>query len=194
MFVIYSLRKYEINSLLILLAFFGLSIAFQRFRIYLGLAIALFVASSSLNLKKKTFALVLILMTPYVVDEIFWMSSIGPSECFISLMPAGSSSETTISNWAFGHWIETLAGTKTFMDGSAEYVPDVDRRFANFIGIYTFGNTTSLELLDSNSIDYLLLLDSDQEYFVSRDLTLSVEELGLRVLKSNECGTLYRTD
>jgi hypothetical protein len=191
--VIYSFRKYEKTNLLALLAFFTLSILLQRFRIYLGLVIALFVASSSKDLKKRTFALLLVLTTPYVIDEIFWMSSIGPSECFISLMPEGGMDETTISNWAFGHWIETLAGTKTFLDGSAEYVPEVDRRFTDFIGIYTFGNSTSVELLESNSIDYLLLLDSDIEYFTSRDLTLAVEQLNLRTLKSNECGTLYRT-
>jgi hypothetical protein len=191
---LYSFRDFDKKYLLFLLAVLGMSLIFQRFRIYLGLAVALFAATTSAKLRARTFLIALLLMAPYMVEEMLWMSSIGPSQCFVSLMPdSGTWEETVISNWAFGHWIESLADKKTFMDGSAEYVPDANRRFAEFMAIYTYGNATSLRLLESNSIDYLLLLQSDYGYFAAKGLSVTVENLGLEVLKNKTCGVLYST-
>lgn len=190
-----SCRTWERRNPIFFAFILALSLLMQRFAMYLGFAAALISAKAVGKMRAKTFILLAALMVPYVLQEIAWVSGIGPDRCFISLMPdGGSPDETVLVNWAFGHWVETFAGKKTFMDASAEYEPGVDRRFSDFMAIYTYGNATSMELLESNSIDYVLVLDSDYSYFSSRGLPVSIGSLGMTVLKNATCGTLYSVD
>jgi hypothetical protein len=187
------LKRREKYTVSILLLSVIAALFFQRLRLYLIFPITLLVSSVPRNRITHT---LLLLMIPFAVSTSLWMSTIGPSNCLISLMPdTGDSSETIIANWAFGHQIEFLANKKVFMDASAEYVPDIEQRYEDFVTIYTGDNVAeSLGLIESNNIDYLLLLDSDQDYFASRGLDVNIENLGLTVLKHAECGILYATD
>jgi hypothetical protein len=65
----------------------------------------------------------------------------------------------------------------------------------DFVAIYTSDNITEVTgLIEKNSIDYILLLDSDYEYFSARGMAINVDKIGLMILKETDCGTLYSAD
>jgi len=171
------------------------AIILQRLLIYFLFPFSLSCARGFDFIKTKWAALVLVLMLPFAVSTALWMSTLGPDKCFISLMPdSGDSSETVLCNWQVGHWVESLSNKKVFMDGTAEYVPDVDRRYGDFITIFTSENSTLVrQIIDANNIDYILLLSYDDYYFGSKGLEINVDKYGFTVLKQEWCGTLFRT-
>jgi hypothetical protein len=184
--------KYLLSLMMVALT---MTFAFQRFRVYLIFPFALACAKSIDSFDRKWTAIFLVSMIPFAVSTSFWMSTLGPDQCLASIMPdSGDSSETILCNWQIGHWVESLADKKVFIDGTAEYVPEVDRRFNDFVTIFTSDNSTLVDQkIASNNIDYIILLDSDAYYFSSKGLDIHVEDHGFEVLEQGWCGKLLKT-
>lgn len=193
---IFSLYKTKDRYILSIIAVTLISaLAFQRFRVYMIFPFSLACARAFEIINKKWVVAFLVSMLPFAFTTSLWMSSLGPSQCFISLMPdTGDSSETVMSNWQIGHWVESFANKKVFMDGTAEYVPDVNRRYEDLTTVFTSEDELLVkQKISENNIDYILLLESDNSYFESRGLQVNIDEYGFNILKQDWCGTLYKT-
>lgn len=114
-----------------------LSLAFERFMLYLPFAVALCMLFGLRRIFSKKYALLLAVMIIYMAffgaREILFMANDYPIvqqyEAYTWLKDNTPPNATVLSDWQWGHWIEGLADRKTFMDGYAEYAPDVNNRF-----------------------------------------------------------------
>lgn len=195
-FAFYALYRSGDRYLMsIIVVSLALTFALQRFRVYLIFPFALACARIMDSVDKKWSMVFLFSLIPFAISTSIWMSTLGPDQCFVSLMPDSSdSSETILSNWQVGHRVESLANKKVFMDGTAEYVPEVDRRFGDFVSIFTSDNSSYVnQIVESNDIDYILVLDSDDYYFGQKGLEVNIENHGFEILKQESCGKLLKT-
>ncbi|MBI3190694.1 glycosyltransferase family 39 protein [archaeon] len=128
---------------------FLLTLAFERFFIYMPFPLAILAVFgleyARKKLNKKMFSALLIIFLAYTAffgfvkvaafandyptiqqyDALMWLKENTPEN------------ETILSGWQFGHWISGISERKNFMDGYAEYAPNVDERLKKLHDFYS---------------------------------------------------------
>jgi len=142
--------------------FFGfliLTIAAERFAIYLALPLAIGVAVF-LNRNRWKYAIIALII-PFTIISGLWISSLGPSDCFCRGMhyikdtsPADS---TVLADWTHGQWVEELAQRKTVIDAYVEYAPNIDERLLAMKAIYKSNDSELIRnAIIGYNIDYIV--------------------------------------
>lgn len=135
------------NKFLICWAAFAflMTLAFERLFIYLPFAAAMLAAIglkafSSSRHYRILVAILLLYTAFFALDRVDAIASDYPTQEQINAMlwikdntPADS---VILSDWQWGHWISGIAERKNFIDGFAEYAPDVNKRLSELNEFY----------------------------------------------------------
>ena len=114
-----------------------LCIAAARFLEYLPFFAALLVTGLLDRIKgKKKYSMIISLIILYAViiavlriDTLYQdYPSSGEYEAFTWIRNNVPENETVFSDWQWGHWITGISNRKVYLDGYAEYAPDINQR------------------------------------------------------------------
>jgi asparagine N-glycosylation enzyme membrane subunit Stt3 len=144
-------KKYRKNVFFVFWLLFALisAIAAERFLIYLAVTVAFLAAYAIIylesRLSKRFFLAVIIAVLVYssifAASKITYFANSYPTKeqynAMLWIKENTSENSTVLSDWVWGHWITDIAERKTFVDGYAEYAPDVNKRFALLSKFYS---------------------------------------------------------
>ncbi len=130
-----------------ILFIFLATLVFERFFIYLPFVAAIIVVEGltylNKRINKKYFVILLIILVVYTltfgVHRILFFANDYPiqqqTEAFLWIKNNTPENATILTDWMWGHWIPGIAERRNFIDGYAEYAPNVNKRLEE---LYTF--------------------------------------------------------
>ena len=150
---------------------FVLSLISGRFFIYLFPVFALLSSSALESIRSKFKQILLIGMVVYLIIFIpgtvstyaSWWPTKEQTDAFLWIKKNTPENSTILTDWTLGHWVTGIAQRKNFMDGYAEYAPEVDKRFEQLLEFYK-----TCKVPEGYGIDYILM----EKWFIeSRNIT-----------------------
>lgn len=119
---------------------FIMTLMFERLFVYFPLPVAIFAVLGLKYLgervQKRHFLVLLIIIIAYTLffgaNRVLYFAQDYPVkehyEAFTWIKENTAQDAVILSDWQWGHWINGLAERKNFVDGYAEYAPDVNKR------------------------------------------------------------------
>lgn len=163
---IFARSDRNINYIRLWLIFmFALSLVFERFLIYMPvpLSIMAVIGISVIynRVPKKVFYIIIIAILIWsaagAAIKIGQMTNEYPIaaeyKAFLWIKNNTPQNATVVSDWDYGHWVSGIADRKNFMDGYAEYAPQVNEHHAEYQSLVN--NFTVPALLVNETSIYL---------------------------------------
>jgi len=172
-----------------------LAIVAERFRIFLGFVFA--IASAKLVNNKKFWFVFILMILPFSIISINYLSTLGPSNEFCDAMSYIKNNSKSDINllvpWYKGHQAEYLSNRKVILDGYAEYAPEVNERVIAYDTIYYSNNTNLiLENIQKFDIDYIISDENDKQIFKEfSELYYKNENIWVYKIKDDICYNSY---
>ena len=92
-----------------------------------------------------------------------WWPTKEQTDAFLWIKQNTPENSTVLTDWTLGHWVTGIAQRKNFMDGYAEYAPEVDQRLEELLEFYK-----TCKVPEGYGIDYILM----EKWFIeSKNIT-----------------------